>query len=108
VAGDWDGDGRDEVGVFRNGQWYLDNGNGAWDGCGNFPLHDVCLPGFGVPEDQAVVGDWDGGSGDQVGVYRNGQWYLDNGNGQWDGCGSDQCLVPGFGSPGDQAVAGKW
>jgi hypothetical protein len=108
VAGDWDGDGSDEVGVYRNGQWYLDNGNGAWDGCGSFPLQDVCLPSFGAAGDQAVAGDWDADGKPQAGVYRNGQWYLDNGNGQWDGCESDQCLLAGFGLPGDQAVAGMW
>ena len=32
VAGDWNGDGNDEVGVFRNGAWFLDyNGNRYWD-----------------------------------------------------------------------------
>ena len=30
VAGDWDGDGIDEIGVLRNGTFYLDaNGNGV-------------------------------------------------------------------------------
>ena len=24
VVGDWDGDGKDDLGVFRNGIWYLD------------------------------------------------------------------------------------
>jgi len=33
VVGDWNGDGVDEIGVFRNGMWYLDlNGNGIWEG----------------------------------------------------------------------------
>jgi hypothetical protein len=32
VTGDWNSDGKDEVGVFRNGVWYLDySGNGLWD-----------------------------------------------------------------------------
>ena len=78
-----------QLGVYRDGQWYLDNGNGQWDGCGNFPGQDQCLQsGFGVPSDQAVTGDWDGDGITQLGVYRDGQWYLDNGNGQWDGCGN--------------------
>ena len=34
VSGDWNGDGTDQAGTFRpwNGKWYLDNGNGVWDG----------------------------------------------------------------------------
>ena len=32
VTGDWNGDGRTEVGAFISGYWYLDlNGNGVWD-----------------------------------------------------------------------------
>ena len=32
VAGDWNGDGKDEIGVFFKGEWFLDlNGNGQWD-----------------------------------------------------------------------------
>jgi 6-phosphogluconolactonase (cycloisomerase 2 family) len=88
------------IGVFRNGQWYLDNGNGQFDGC----EIDLCDLPFGLPGDQAVVGDWDGDGRSQLGVFRNGQWYLDNGNGVWEGCAVDSCLP--FGLPGDQAVAG--
>ena len=33
ITGDWNGDGKAEIGVFVNGIWYLDfNGNGDWDG----------------------------------------------------------------------------
>jgi hypothetical protein len=32
VVGDFNGDGIDEIGVFRDGHWYLDiDGDGAWD-----------------------------------------------------------------------------
>ena len=94
-------------------QWYLDNGNGQWDGYGIFPeARSVSVSGFGVPSDQAVTGDWDGDGITQLGVYRDGQWYLDNGNGQWDGCGNfpgqDRCLQFGFGVPSDQTVTGIW
>ena len=105
VVGDWNGDGTDEIGVYRSttGMWYLDtDGNGRWD-----------LPGdtrfrFGVPGDTSVVGDWNGDGTDQIGVYRSGtsMWYLDtDGNGRWN--------VPGdtyfrFGVPGDTPVVGDW
>ena len=33
VTGDWDGDGRTDIGTSQNGDFYLDlNGNGQWDG----------------------------------------------------------------------------
>ncbi len=56
VAGDWNGDGKAKVGVFRNGTWYLDyNGNGKWDGC----VVDRCYEGsFGIKGDLPVAGRW--------------------------------------------------
>ncbi|MCX6719472.1 MAG: hypothetical protein NTZ38_03825, partial [Candidatus Taylorbacteria bacterium] len=52
VAGDWNGDGKDKIGVLRNGNWYLDNsGNGIWDS------GDV-LSFFGISGDQPVAGYW--------------------------------------------------
>jgi hypothetical protein len=32
MVGDWNGDGKTEVGIYLNGMWYLDaNGDGTWD-----------------------------------------------------------------------------
>ena len=48
-------------------------------------------------------------SGYPIGVFRPGSayWYLDlNGNGQWDGCGTEGCFP--FGSAGDRPVCGDW
>jgi hypothetical protein len=107
VAGDWNNSGPAKVGVFRptTGMWYLDyNGNGQWDGCGT----DSCIH-FGMSGDLPVAGDWDGSGSGKVGVFRpsTGWWYLDyNGNGQWDGCGTDRCI--NFGMSGDQPVSGDW
>jgi len=43
----------------------------------------------------------------EIGFFRNGVWSLDfNGNGQWDGCGIDQCIP--FGLAGDLPVTGDW
>jgi hypothetical protein len=44
----------------------------------------------------------------KIGVYRNGQWFLDlNGNGVWDGCIVD-ARSGSFGIAGDLPVAGSW
>jgi hypothetical protein len=108
VTGDWTGDGKTLLGLFRprTGEWFLDKGNAAWNGCGK----EICLKGFGTKGDLPVSGDWDGTGKSKIGVFRpsTGEWFLDlNGNGKWDGCGVDGCL-PQFGMKGDIPVAGKW
>jgi subtilisin len=107
VAGDWNGNGTESIGVFRpsTGMWYLDNGNGTWNGCGT----DMCIGPFGAPGDLPVAGDWTNTGTAKVGVYRpsTGMWYLDDGNGTWNGCGTDICIGP-FGASGDLPVAGDW
>ena len=114
VAGDWTGDGRTKIGIYRQGRWLLDwNGNGLWDGCEQVDP-DVCLGPFGGQEmDIPVAGDWTGDGFAKIGVYRQGIWYLDlNGNGVWDGCGAavglDACLGPFGGGPQDIPVVGDW
>jgi hypothetical protein len=109
VVGDWNGTGREEIGVFlpNKGLWYLDsNGNGILDKC----RVDACLKKFGNAGDLPVAGDWDGTGKVRIGVFRpgTGQWLLDtNGNGKFDGCTVDACLGP-FGHLGDLPVVGKW
>ncbi|MCJ7445708.1 MAG: multicopper oxidase domain-containing protein [Methanotrichaceae archaeon] len=101
VAGDWNGDGKDKIGVLRGGtSWFLDaNGDRTW-GPGD-------LTGtFGVPLDLQVAGDWNGDGKDEIGVLRGGtSWYLDyNGNRIW-GPGD---LTGTFGISGDRPVSGDW
>jgi hypothetical protein len=109
VIGDWNGSGREGIGVFRpsTGEWFLDmNGNGQWDGCGV----EKCFGSFGGEGELAVVGDWNGGGQAGIGIFRpsTGEWFLDmNGNGQWDGCGVDRCFGP-FGVDGDLPIVGDW
>ena len=111
IAGDWNGDGVTEIGVRRGASWFLDNGNGSWDGCGYFPANDACISQFGHPSDQPVTGDWNGDRFTTIGIRRGESWFLDNGNGVWDGCGAppaqDIC-ISSFGQPTDQAVVGDW
>ncbi|MBL8247233.1 MAG: hypothetical protein JNK95_02555 [Candidatus Competibacter sp.] len=105
ASGNWDGGSKSYIGVLRSGtgQWFIDrNGNRQWDGCAT----DGCYVGFGTPGDFPVAGDWSGSGFAKIGVFRSGQWYLDNGNGAWDGCSTELCLS--FGQTGDLPVAGNW
>jgi protocatechuate 3,4-dioxygenase beta subunit len=74
VSGDWNGDGIDNIGIFRDGQWFLDT-----DGDGRWTSNDVKVT-FGQKGDLPVVGDWNGDGIDQLGVYRSGTWILDTNN----------------------------
>ena len=72
LAGDWNGDGIDQIGVFRSGQWMLDeDGDGRWTGQDR-PIE------FGQPGDEPVVGDFDGDGIDEIGVVRGDLWIIDS------------------------------
>ena len=78
--GDWNGDGRSDIGIYKDGAWYFDyNGNGVWD-TGIDKVDTFGAPGW-IP----VVGNWNGdATGDKIGIYKDGSWYLDNdGSGTW-------------------------
>ena len=107
VAGDWDGDGTDEIGVWRpgTGRFYLDmDGSSTWT-----PGVDVITAAFGVATDRPVAGDWNDDSVDEIGVWRpsTGRFYLDvDGSRTWTP-GVDVITDP-FGSATDLPVAGSW
>ncbi|HBO46247.1 MAG TPA: fibrinogen-binding protein [Planctomycetaceae bacterium] len=63
VVGDFDGDGVDQIGVFVDGQWFVDvNGNGVWDD------GDLWIM-LGAEGDQPVTGDWDGDGKTDIGIF---------------------------------------
>ena len=63
LAGDFNGDGRDELALFKDGEWLLDiNGNGVWD------QSDLWAK-LGDKGDLPVVGDWDGDGKDDIGIF---------------------------------------
>lgn len=99
LACDWDGDGRDTQGVFRDGVWYIRN---------SLTGGEARSFRWGKPGDVAVCGDWDGRGGDGIGLVRGRRWFLRNRlsagpamhflfggaraqpvTGNWDGAGGD-------------------
>ncbi len=77
IIGDWDGDGVDTVGLFRESTSlvYLRDSNTE----GTADLRFI----FGDPFDRHVAGDWDGDGDDSTAVFRPGEtrFYLKNENG---------------------------
>ncbi len=109
VVGDWNGDGRDKVGIFRAGfLWILDtNGDGMFE-----QGTDQTIAFGGVNGDVPVVGDWNGTGTSKIGLFRDGFfWILDaNGDGVLDNVnqpGGDQAFAYG-GIQGDVPVIGDW
>jgi hypothetical protein len=107
VAGDWTGDGRTKVGIYRasTGQWFLDSNNN-----GIFDAGDPTYGFGGLPGDMPFVGDWNGLGKSCIGIYRStgSMWLLDlNGNGKFDNTPID-AFFPFGGLSGDVPVVGAW
>ena len=63
IAGDFNGDGTFEVGIFKDGRWYIDlNGNGVWD-------EGDLWAKLGHRGDLPVAGDWDGDGKTDIGIF---------------------------------------
>jgi surface antigen len=97
VVGDWNGDGKDTLGVFHDGQWALSNGRTGT----KLRTKQVA---FGTPGDTPVVGDWNGDGKDDVGVFRDGLWTLAAPT----KANPNHALQLYFGAAGDTPVAGNW
>jgi VCBS repeat protein len=70
---DFDGDGRTDLSVFRNGSWYvLKSSNNT-----------LITRAFGVSTDKIAPADYDGDGKTDFAVFRNGFWYISqSSNGQ--------------------------
>jgi glucose/arabinose dehydrogenase/PKD repeat protein len=95
VAGDWNGDGTDTPGTFKDGYWYLRNTNSTGP-------YDVKIA-YGKPGDTPVVGDWNGDGIDTPGIFKDGYWYLRNTNST-----GTYNLKLSYGRTGDTPLAGDW
>ncbi len=92
VVADIDGNGRDELGWFRDGRWAFRTYGGS-----------VIRFGFGSRGDGPIVGDWDRDGKDEPGVFRRGTWLLR------DSATSGTAERSfSFGASGDTPVAGRW
>ena len=98
VTGDFNGDGVTEIGVYRDGNWYIDyNGDGRWE-----EGVDVLVVGEMIEGAIPVVGDWNGEGIDRIGLFVNGQWMLDTtGDFQYD-------KTIEFGQAGDIPIVGDF
>ncbi len=125
VIGDWNGAGKDEVGVFRDAKSFnaADAGDAVFsldtNGDNMFDAGDQVFV-FGLITDGLIVGDWNGGGKTLIGVYRDAStapvgnplyapgtalFSLDsNGDGQFDA--GDAVFLYGLST--DQFVAGHW
>jgi alpha-tubulin suppressor-like RCC1 family protein len=103
VAGDWDGDGTDTLGVFRNGVFYLHHNNQLSEEHERERKGGALVIEFGWPGDVPVVGDWDGDGIDTIGVFRAGLFLLRNTN-----AAGEPDVTLYLGQWGDVPLAGDW
>jgi hypothetical protein len=73
IVGDWNGDGRDTIGVRREGRWLLRNVLAAG-------YADVVFTFGDGPAEVAVVGDVTGDGRDTVGVLEDTLWSFRDAN----------------------------
>ncbi|HLC64762.1 MAG TPA: LamG-like jellyroll fold domain-containing protein, partial [Candidatus Nanoarchaeia archaeon] len=108
IIGDWNGDGKDEIGVMKpvlpapGAGFYLDyNGNSKWDTASGGDK----LVNFGLVTDIPIAGDWNGDGVDTIGFYRpsESKFYLKNSNVE-----GTADLIFGYGLLGDKPIIGDW
>jgi Astacin (Peptidase family M12A) len=99
LVGDWDGDGKDNIGIRRGNIIILDYNN---DDIADFAFSY----GFGDYRDtEYLVGDWNGDGKDNIAVRRGNQIIMDY---NFDGV-ADASFVYGFGDSRDsQYLVGDW
>ena len=116
VAGDWNGDGIDDAGVFRPsiGQFVLRQPAITFTfvcdatGCHFVTTVTFITINFGQSGDLPVVGDWNGDGRDSPGVFRPGTGTFFLTNGLTNNSTPPADIVFNFGTAGDLPIAGDW
>ncbi len=103
ILGDWDGDGHDEIGVYRDPGLFLMDLDGS---CSWTPATDRACQ-FGL-DGEPIIGDWNGDGDDDIGVYRPSQrlFFMDLDEGCTWTQPTDQVFL--FGLSGDRPIIGDW
>ena len=101
VTGDWNGDGIDQIGIFRDGRWLIDA-----DGDGRWTKRDERSE-FGQAGDEPIVGDFNGDEIDEIGVVRGDQWIIDT-DGDRKITGNDLIIDVPRESDDSQPIVGDW
>ncbi|WP_245993744.1 bifunctional metallophosphatase/5'-nucleotidase [Flaviflexus salsibiostraticola] len=95
LVGDWNGDGKDTLGVRRGNAFFLNDALATGRATHEF--------NYGRVGDEVVVGDWDGTGGDTLAVRRGNTYYIAN---ELRGGAAD--TVFDYGRVGDEALVGDW
>ncbi len=104
MMGDWDCDGVDTPGLYRQSDGFVYLRNSNTQGVADVRFF------FGNPGDVPLAGDFDGDDCDTVSLYRGSEqrFYVINALGSGDaGLGAAEAAY-GFGNPGDQPFAGDF
>jgi len=103
-VGDWNCDGVDTPGLYRQSDGYAYLRNSSTQGIADIKFF------FGNPGDVPLVGDWDGDGCDTLALYRPSEqvFYIINELGSnGSGLGAADYRFQ-FGNPGDEPVVGDW
>jgi len=87
---DFDGDGKDDISVYRGGTWFLLNSNTGF-----------ASVSFGNSTDKTVAGDYDGDNKTDVAVFRDGAWIALRSS-------NNAVSITNFGQAGDVPVVGDY
>ncbi len=99
VIGDWDSEGVDSIGVFRDGHWNLKvHADGRQESSAE-------VFEYGQFGDLPIVGDFNGDGTDEIGVFRDGRWFIDMNH---DRVLDHHDLAFEYGEVGDRPVVGDW
>ena len=106
-AVDFDGDCKSDVGVYRDGAWFIQNSSGG----------TMVVGWGGAPQDIPVPADYDGDGKTDIAIFRSGAWYILNSSGGtqaigWGGAPQDIPVPADYDGDGKTDIAifrsGAW